>query len=188
MNVRTLCLAMLRMGDASGYEIKTQGVEGDWRHFVDASFGSIYPALRTLEEDGHVTSRQEGDPGRPPRKVYAITEAGDAALLAALSETPQEDVFRSEFLMHVIFADRLSRDHLRAIVDRRIAEYEEKERSITKMMASFSTPGPQWAGGLGLACMRTELDYLRRHRGTLEALGVDGHDAAHSLPHQVAAE
>ncbi|MEM7566570.1 MAG: PadR family transcriptional regulator [Pseudomonadota bacterium] len=183
MNVRTLCLAMLSMGDASGYEIKKQSVEGDWSHFVEASFGAIYPALRALEEGGYVTSRQEGDPGRPPRKVYAITEAGREALMAAFTELPAPDVFRSEFLMHTLFAEDLSRAHLREIIDRRIAEYEDKKAHIERMMERFIRPGPQWAGRLGLAMMTEELNYLRTHRAALEEIG---HDEA--LPLQVAAE
>lgn len=183
MNVRTLCLAMLEMGDASGYEIKTQSVEGDWRYFVEASFGAIYPALRTLEEDGYVVSRQEGDPGRPPRKVYSITPSGRGALLAALNEMPSEDTFRSEFLMHAIFAENLSKAHLARIVDRRIAEYEGKRAGIARMMERFTKAGPHWAGDLGLTVMDVELNYLRTRRDALIELG---HDDA--LPLQDAAE
>ena len=192
MNVRTLCLAMLRMGDASGYEIKTQSVEGDWRHFVDASFGSIYPALKSLEEDGLVTSRSESNPGRPPRKVYAITPSGEAALLDALHEMPAADVFRSEFLLHIVFAERLSREHLRTIIDRRIAEYEDKLSSIEQMLERFPKAGAQWAGNFGRACMSRELDYLRTHRASLEAMGQDPTDrnatGRDALPHTIAAE
>lgn len=173
MNVRSLCLAMLSMGEASGYEIKTQSVEGDWSHFVDASFGSIYSALKALEEEGLVTSRQEGDPGRPPRKVYAITPAGEEELTAAFSELPGEDKFKSSFLMHVIFADRLGERHLTTILDRRIAEYERRLANIHRMMETFDAPGPQWAGGLGLACMTAELDYMRSKRDDLIACGRD---------------
>lgn len=173
MNVRTLCLAILSMGDASGYEIKTQGVEGDWSHFVEASFGSIYPALRALEEDGHVVSRQEGTPGRPPRKVYAITEEGREALLSSLTELPADDVFRSEFLMHALFAEHLSKRHLAHILERRIAEYEEKRALIEGMMDKHCEAGAQWAGRLGLRAMAAELEFLRTRGHELVALGRD---------------
>ena len=173
MNARSLCLAMLSMGDASGYEIKTQSVEGDWSHFVDASFGSIYAALKALEEEGLVTFRQEGDPGRPPRKVYSITPKGEEELTAAFVQAPPEDKFKSGFLMHVIFADRLSKAHLANILDRRIAEYETRLSNIKRMMDTFSQPGPQWAGGLGINCMTAELNYMRAKRDELIACGRD---------------
>ena len=55
MNVRTLCLGILSVGEASGYEIKKDIEEGMFSHFIDASFGSIYPALTQL------AARRAGD-------------------------------------------------------------------------------------------------------------------------------
>ena len=40
MNVRTLCLGVLSLGEATGYEIKKL-LESRFSHFYDASFGSI---------------------------------------------------------------------------------------------------------------------------------------------------
>ncbi|MEE8545632.1 MAG: PadR family transcriptional regulator, partial [Alphaproteobacteria bacterium] len=51
MDVRTLCLGVLSEGGASGYEIKKK-LEQTYRHFFQASFGSIYPALSRMTEDG----------------------------------------------------------------------------------------------------------------------------------------
>lgn len=50
--------------------------------------GTVYPALRRLEEGGHLTSDWE-KPGvarepRPPRKYYELTRAGHAALAEAV--------------------------------------------------------------------------------------------------------
>jgi PadR family transcriptional regulator AphA len=52
MNVRTLCLGFLSTGEASGYEIKKGIEDGMFSHFIDASFGSIYPALTQLTAEG----------------------------------------------------------------------------------------------------------------------------------------
>jgi PadR family transcriptional regulator, regulatory protein PadR len=51
--------------------------------------GTVYPALRRLEETAWLRSRWEEhrvarDELRPPRKYYEITKAGEAALAAAL--------------------------------------------------------------------------------------------------------
>ena len=48
MNVRTLCLGILSLQEASGYEIKKDVEDGVFCHLIDASFGSIYPALTQL--------------------------------------------------------------------------------------------------------------------------------------------
>ena len=51
--------------------------------------GTVYPALRRLEEAGYVESRWEDQrlaqrEVRPVRKYYEVTESGQAALAAAL--------------------------------------------------------------------------------------------------------
>ncbi len=81
MDVRTICLGLLTRGDATGYEIKKR-FEGDgFQHFVEASFGSIYPALNRLTDEGLVSVREEAQEKRPDRKVYSITAAGRTAFL-----------------------------------------------------------------------------------------------------------
>ena len=51
--------------------------------------GTVYPALRRLEDAGHLTSRWEeaaiahAEP-RPPRKYYALTRSGQDALADAV--------------------------------------------------------------------------------------------------------
>ena len=99
MNTQTLILAILNAGDASGYEIKKFSSEGSFSHFVDISFGSIYPTLAKLEADGLVTGRSETQSGKPDKIVYSITDAGRAAFIGALSSPPQADKFKSEFLL-----------------------------------------------------------------------------------------
>ena len=74
MNVRTLCLGILSLQEASGYEIKKDVEDGLFSHFIDASFGSIYPALTQLAAEGYVTVREEEQTGKPDKKVYAITD------------------------------------------------------------------------------------------------------------------
>ena len=58
MSVRTLCLAILNFGDATGYEIRKLSTGGKFRYFIEASFGSIYPTLARLEAEGLVTVRE----------------------------------------------------------------------------------------------------------------------------------
>ncbi|MEM8665801.1 MAG: PadR family transcriptional regulator, partial [Pseudomonadota bacterium] len=124
--VSTLCLAILHRGEATGYEIKKESVEGDYRYFIDASYGSIYPALARLAADGFVTQREEQQAGRPARKIYAITEKGRDALLGALSEPPGPDVFRARFLLVAKFARELPADIVTAAIAERKAHLLEE--------------------------------------------------------------
>ncbi len=82
MDIRTLCLGILTWGDASGYEIK-KIFEDRLSYFYEASYGSIYPALTKLTDDGLVSCRAEAQDKRPDKKVYAITPTGRMAFMDA---------------------------------------------------------------------------------------------------------
>src|SRR5690606_10118067 len=124
MDVRTLCLGVLTLGKASGYEIKKR-LEGPFRYFYDASFGSIYPALNRLQEQGLVTCEHEAQHKRPDKKVYALTGEGRLALVRELSELPGPDRVRSEFLVTLMFADLLPTRHVSRILDERIEQHRQ---------------------------------------------------------------
>src|SRR5256885_16602755 len=98
MDVRTICLGILTRGDATGYEIKKIFEEDGLQHFVEASFGSIYPALGKLTEDGLVSVRAEVQEKRPDRKVYSITPAARARDLSETVKTPPAEPDRAPFL------------------------------------------------------------------------------------------
>jgi PadR family transcriptional regulator, regulatory protein AphA len=170
MNVRTLCLAILYFGEATGYEIKKLSMEGKYSHFVDASFGSIYPALARLEKDGLVTCREETHPGKPPRKIYSITEAGRAAFVDSLCEPPAPDVFRSEFLLIAMCAELLPPAVVRRAIEARVRQIEAEIGHLQEIAEKAKHPGTRWAVGYGLFCMRNSLDHLMAHRQELEAI------------------
>jgi len=55
--------------------------------------GTVYPAMRRLERDGHITSKWEQHSiadaeQRPPRKYYRLTRSGKATLEAAYRRYP----------------------------------------------------------------------------------------------------
>ncbi len=170
MNVRTLCLAILYFGDSTGYEIKKLSMEGKYSHFVDASFGSIYPALARLESEGMVTCREETQPGKPPRKVYSITENGRAAFVDSLVEPPAPDVFRSEFLLIAMCAEILPPTVVRQAIDTRVQQLQAEIDHLKQIAAEASHEGSNWAVSYGLKCLGTSLDHLQSNREDLIAL------------------
>lgn len=170
MNIRTLCLAILHEADATGYEIKKLSVDGKYRYFAEASFGSIYPTLARLEQEGLVTLREEAQPGKPSRKIYSITEAGRRALVEALSEPPQPDVFRSGFLLVALCAELLDRRTISAAVEGRIAHLREEIGHLEDLLRSTNDPATHWAASYGVACMTTSREYLKEHRHEIEAM------------------
>ena len=125
MNVRTLCLGILSLQEASGYEIKKDVEDGLFSHFIDASFGSIYPALTQLAGEGYVTVREEEQTGKPDKKVYAITEAGRNALAKAISVSPAKDKYKSEFLFQMLLQDYLSPEMMLVAIQKQLDDLNE---------------------------------------------------------------
>src|ERR1700759_279345 len=126
MDVRTICLGILPRGDATGYEIKNLFQDDGYQHFVEASFGSIYPALNRLTEEGLVSVREEAQEKRPDRKVYSITPAGRSAFIASLLNPLPEDRHRSPFVFAMLFAELLPQSHVSGMVDTYITQVEGK--------------------------------------------------------------
>src|SRR2546423_7107187 len=141
MDVRTICLGILTRGDATGYEIKKIFEDSGLQHFVEASFGSIYPALGKLTEDRLVQVREEAQEKRPDRKVYSITPAGRAAFIGALMKPLPEDRHRSPFVFAMLFSDLLPGSRISALIDAHIAQGERKLAQLKQ-----KTDGPLGAG------------------------------------------
>lgn len=181
MNVRTVCLAILFDGEATGYEIRKLSVEGEYSYFIDASYGSIYPALVKLESDKLVTSRVEVQDGKPAKKIYSITPAGRTEFINSLFEKLGDDEFRSEFLLFARFASELPASLVEARLNERVATIDAELSELERLKAEHSHPGDAWVIEYGRSCMVAARDYIEAHRGQLIALArpeVDAADAA----------
>ncbi|MDD9910953.1 MAG: PadR family transcriptional regulator [Ahrensia sp.] len=170
MNVRTLCLAVLNCKEATGYEIRKLVTDGHFSHFVDASFGSIYPALARMESDGLVSSREEFQTGRPTRKVYEITDAGRAEFIEALHKPTQPDIFKSEFLLLAMFAEYVSREQVVSAIDAQADFLRSEIATIEEARQTVDLTGADFVAGYGRHCLSASLDYLNAHRAELEAI------------------
>ncbi len=167
MDVRTLCLGVLTLGEASGYEIKKK-LENDYSHFYDASFGSIYPALNRLQSEGLVTCTHEAQARRPDKKVYSVTPEGRLELIRELSEPPGPDRIRSEFMVTLIFADLLPPSYLAQILDERIAYYRGCLDEFENRASEHGSPAQSFVSGFGQAIYSAALQYIEDNRHLVE--------------------
>ena len=78
-DIPMLVLAVLCEGPRHGYAIARE-VERHSEDLLKLREGSLYPALRVLEQDGLIVSKWENPPSGPARKVYSITDAGRTEL------------------------------------------------------------------------------------------------------------
>ena len=72
-----LILAVLEESPAHGYAI-ARAIEQLSVGALTAKEGSLYPALRALEQEGLIAANWETPPRGPARKVYTLTETGKA--------------------------------------------------------------------------------------------------------------
>ena len=75
-------LVLLKEENSYGYELM-EHVEEQFG-FEEINAGSVYRALRQMEKEGLCSSEWDARPEEegPPRRMYAITEAGEAYLEA----------------------------------------------------------------------------------------------------------
>lgn len=176
MNVRTLCLGILQFSEATGYEIKKSVENGMFNHFIEASYGSIYPALTRMAEEGLVTFREEAQNGKPDKKIYSITAAGRAELVRALSTAPRGDKFKSEFLFVMLLADLLPKPHIAAVLHQRTEEMRAELEAMRACAAQGGHNGSQFVVGYGAAIFEAGLRYLEENGHMLfstDDAGVD---------------
>lgn len=169
IDVKTLCLGVLSRGDASGYEIRKEFEEGPLSHFSDAGFGSIYPALKRLLDDGQIAMLPHSGDGRADKKLYRITPTGRQVLHQALMRTPSPDKLRSDLMFMLSFGDQLPARQMDKIIADRIHDYRNLVASLEHKGSVRHTPGERFVEGMGLAIYRAVADYLEMNRADLLA-------------------
>lgn len=168
MDVRTICLGILTRGDATGYEIKKLFEDGGYQHFVEASFGSIYPALNRLTNEGYVSVRSEAQEKRPDRKVYSISPTGRSAFVASLLRPLPEDRHRSPFVFAMLFADLLPQSRVTRILDDYISQVEQKLAHLNGQETASQSTGEKFTAGFGRTVYVAILEFLKAHRAEIE--------------------
>ena len=169
MDVKTLCLGLLSIHEACGYDLKKE-FESTFKHFYAAGYGSIYPALADLAENGLVSCREIPQDGKPDRKTYSITDAGRKAFDNALRNTNPQHKMRSEFLAMLYFADLMDAEHLRTLMDDRVRELREAVLHIDQIEKGWgpdTSVGAQFVAGFGSAIASAAADYIESNREML---------------------
>lgn len=160
MDIRTLCLGILALGDATGYEIKKLVAEGSFSFFSEASYGSIYPALTKLLDEGLINCREESQSNRPDKKVYSLTSAGQTVLADALAKSPKPDKNRSEFLAALLFAEAVAPERIEDLISERRHHHAGKIAQLSDLYNSEDTDAGRFVLAYGLAIQKAALAFL----------------------------
>jgi DNA-binding PadR family transcriptional regulator len=128
-------LGLLKERTMHGYQLSkrlTDSLGGFWR----VSYGSLYPTLRRLEQQGAVERVfDEQEVGRR-KNVYRITERGEALFRRLLEEGTTEATSEdNRFRIRLAFFKYLSPDTRIRLLERRRAYLEDRLAAITSSLA-----------------------------------------------------
>jgi transcriptional regulator len=97
----TLALMVLKtletMGAQHGYGIARR-IEQTSEHLLAVNYGTLYPALLKLEQEGYVSSYWEASDNNRRAKYYKLTRAGKKRINKATREWEQATEILARFL------------------------------------------------------------------------------------------
>ncbi|EHJ51790.1 PadR family transcriptional regulator [Streptococcus macacae] len=163
-------LGILFESSSTGYEIK-QKFETVFRNFYNASFGSIYPILHKLEQQGKIESSVVHQDGKPDKKVYTITEKGTEAFHQYLQTEIEPRKNKWDFMVRMYFADNLSIQKQREMIDVELMRQEdsmEQLLELQKLIEKRVNQFQKFSLEIGLKQKEVLIEELKRLREKLK--------------------
>ena len=178
MDAKSMLLGFLMRGPMTGYELK-KTFSLSFSFFSGLSFGSIYPALKKMEQEGLITMRLEVQEGSPNRKVYTITEKGKKAFLKALRAPFTHERGKHPFLTRLFFFAHLTPEERIATARQFLDSVEDMQKELETARPEIETRADHYMFlcyefGIGLLN-----DLNRNVRGVVRALEQDKAGARH---------
>jgi PadR family transcriptional regulator AphA len=159
---RHFILGLLAQQPMTGYDIKRVLKRLSWL-VGSLSFGSLYPALHALKEDGLVTVDVDAQEDRPSRKIYSLTQSGRQALEEWVNQPTRSNPSMKAFVMRLMLADNFSQAGLITQLHQRRAQVATQRAALEQRGAAPDYKvnlGRRLALDYGLALADTELDWL----------------------------
>lgn len=116
MSLEHAILGLLDERPRSGYELKTQCFDGPLRPLWTADQAQIYRTLERLRRAGLVTATRKRRSGRPDRRLYELTPAGNVALERWLATPEKPPIIRDPLLLKLYFGERTDDEDLLAVL------------------------------------------------------------------------
>jgi len=170
VSIKYAILGLLQYKNMHGYRIKKL-IERDFGFMWTVNYGQIYPALRSMHEDGLVTMSVEAKTNSPDRKLYAITDKGRREFLDWLGAEPERRLFiRDPFLLRFTFFGQGDTQRSLEIVEEQIAFYREQLELRKKFLGARGQRDiyVRLASDLGLRFNEMILEWLIQARGEMQ--------------------
>jgi DNA-binding PadR family transcriptional regulator len=168
MDVKTILLGSLFEKSLSGYDLKKL-FSLSFAFFSGLSYGSIYPALKKLEQEGLITMRLEIQESAPNRKVYTITEAGKQAFLNSLKSPFGLERYKNALLMRMFFFAHLSKKERLEIAD----DYLNQIKSVAGQLEAVRPEVEANADRFQLLCFQFGLRFSKDLLDNVEKVITD---------------
>jgi DNA-binding PadR family transcriptional regulator len=157
-------LGLLSRQPTSGYELGSLA-ERSIAHFWPITRAHIYAELARLEAGGLVTATEVAQHGRPDKRVYTITEAGQAALESWLAG-PELGLERRRhpLLLKVYFGERMPPGRLAELLAAERARLQADGEHFAAVVARLEgDPQAVWRRATalyGVRCVEAQLAWL----------------------------
>ena len=156
MDVKTILLGSLFDKSLSGYDLKKL-FSLSFAFFSGLSYGSIYPALKQLKQEGLITMKLEIQESAPNRKVYTITEVGKKAFLNSIKSPFGIERYKNALLMRMFFFAHLSeKERLEAAND-----YLDQAKSVAEELQAARPEVEANADRFQLLCFQFGLRFSK---------------------------
>lgn len=129
--VDNIILGCLSLRPMSGYEIKRL-ISISTSLFYNASYGSIYPILKKLEEGGQLSADEVVENGRF-KKIYALTGAGRQDFLEWLENPPKPIVMKNDMLVRLFFYHNLPQEKILALTAAHIEQLKAFRQELDEI-------------------------------------------------------
>ena len=167
MNTTNLIvLGFLRMRPMHGYEIQQliqQSRVDDWANLLS---GSIYYALNKMEQDGLIRAEAEVRTGNRLRKIYAITEEGEAQFREMVRESllsiPHS--MKSDLALGLAWIDAVPREEAIRLLERNLEQVERMREQwrIGREFKGRLSPIVMAAFDNAIGVLELDIAYLKR--------------------------
>jgi DNA-binding PadR family transcriptional regulator len=163
MALRHAVLATLLNADASGYELAKR-FDASVANFWHALPQQIYGELRHLEDQGLIRGRTVRQRGRPDKRMFTITNAGQQTLREFAAAPTKPGAVKEDLAVKVYAAAVVDPEALIAALNGRAAESAAKLERYERQANALADPdgadlGPSLTLARGIAYERESINW-----------------------------
>lgn len=150
MSIEHSILAVISFRPSTGYDIKSEFEHKAAGLFWGMSYGSLYPKLKKLEEEGFITTIESETGGRK-KKLYELTGKGWFELESWLARRPEPPAIKDELFM------KMAAWHNQmdiTILAEHLKERAKESQEILNFVKEWKQNNTSYINGVGMLSMR----------------------------------